>query len=149
MDTEAVVAGLHHVKIPVTDLARSRAWYQRVFDFEVEYEFPDADDGVVRGVAGSVPGLGRTGLALRENPDVARGISGYDPFAFGIEDEAAAKAWVAKLDSLGVEHGPIIEASIGWIVSFHDPDGTEIRLYSWARLPQDHVDEAGYASKVS
>jgi catechol 2,3-dioxygenase-like lactoylglutathione lyase family enzyme len=149
MQDEAVFAGLHHIKIPVTDLARSRAWYERVLGFEVEYEFPDAEDGVVRGVAGSVPGLGRTGFALRENPEVARGLAGYDAFAFGIEDEAAAKAWVAKLDSLGVEHGPIIEATIGWIVSFHDPDGLEIRMYSWAKLPQDHVDESGFARKVN
>jgi hypothetical protein len=100
---------------------------------------------VVRGVAGVVPGLGETGLALRENPEVARALAGYDPFAFAIQDKAAAEAWVEKLDRLGVDHGPIIEATIGWIVSVRDPDGTEIRLYSWERLPEDHLGEPGYA----
>ncbi|MGQ0573734.1 MAG: VOC family protein [Pseudonocardia sp.] len=145
MSDEAVLAGIHHVKIPVTDLARSREWYEQVFGFTVEIEFPDAEDGVVRGVAGTVPGLGRTTLALRENPAVARGITGYDPVGFGIEDRAAADAWAVRLDRLGVAHSPVIEASIGWIVSFHDPDGTEIRLYSWARLPDEHVGEDGFA----
>ena len=27
------LAGIHHVKIPVTDLSRSRDWYARVFGF--------------------------------------------------------------------------------------------------------------------
>lgn len=145
LEERAIFAGLHHIKIPVTDLVRSRAWYERVLGFHVQFEFPNAEDGVVRGVAGQLPGLGETGLALRENPEVARGLAGYDAFAFAIKDKAAAEAWVAKLDRLGVEHSPIIEASIGWIVSCHDPDGIEIRMYSWERLPEVHVGEPGYA----
>ncbi|MBM7783451.1 VOC family protein [Tenggerimyces flavus] len=144
-DDAAVFAGLHHIKIPVSDLVRSRAWYEQVLGYHVQFEFPDAEDGVVRGVAGEVPGLGEVGLALRENPEAARGLAGYDAFAFAIKDKAAAEAWVAKLDRLGVEHSPVIEASIGWIVRCFDPDGIEIRMYSWERLPEDHVGEPGYA----
>lgn len=40
---------LHHIKIPVTDLIRSREWYERVFELESLTEFRD-DDGVVRSV---------------------------------------------------------------------------------------------------
>jgi hypothetical protein len=43
-----------------------------------------------------------------------------------------AGVMIGHLDLLGVAHSPIIEASVGWIISFHDPDGTELRLYSWA-----------------
>lgn len=118
-------------------------WYRRVFDFVVEYEFPD-EHGVVRGVAGKVPGLGECGFALRENPEKAEGLRGFDPVCFAIADQAAAHAWAAKLDDLGIEHSPVIEATIGWIVSFHDPDGTEMRLYSWEGPVQDHVGEPGY-----
>jgi catechol 2,3-dioxygenase-like lactoylglutathione lyase family enzyme len=50
--------GIHHVKLPVSDLARSREWYERVLAFTVEREFPD-DDGVVRGVGGRLPGKTR------------------------------------------------------------------------------------------
>jgi catechol 2,3-dioxygenase-like lactoylglutathione lyase family enzyme len=32
--------GIHHVKLPVSDLARSREWYERVLGFTVEREFP-------------------------------------------------------------------------------------------------------------
>ena len=141
------LTGVHHVKFPVSDLAVSRAWYERVFGFLVELEFID-EDGVVRGVAGSAPGLGSVGLALRENPEVAKGISGYDPVSFGIADRAAAEAWVAWLDELGIDHSPVIDATVGWIVNFHDPDGTNIRLYSFASHGIDRTGQPGYGQPV-
>ena len=120
----------------MSELASSRAWYERVFGLDVIMEFPD-DDGVVRGVAGNVPGLEPGGIALRVNVAAADGLRGYDPIAFGVADRAAIDAWIAHLDAIDVEHSPVIEASIGWIVSFHDPDGTEIRLYSWEQHGDD------------
>ncbi len=64
------LAGIFGVKFPVRDLAASRDWYEKVFGLTLEFEFPD-DDGVVRGVAYSAPGLGDVGVALRERPDIA------------------------------------------------------------------------------
>jgi catechol 2,3-dioxygenase-like lactoylglutathione lyase family enzyme len=127
---EAVLVGIHHVKFPVTDLARSRAWYEELFGLTPEMEFPD-DDGVVRGVAYE-PTAG-VAIALRENPAAARGIAGFDPVSFAIADRAAADAWVARLDERGIEHSPVIDATVGWLVVFHDPDGTELHLYSVER----------------
>jgi catechol 2,3-dioxygenase-like lactoylglutathione lyase family enzyme len=62
--------GIHHVKLPVSDLARSREWYQRVLAYTVEREFLD-EDGVVRGVGGRLPGAGvpsRCGKMRRPPP---------------------------------------------------------------------------------
>jgi catechol 2,3-dioxygenase-like lactoylglutathione lyase family enzyme len=56
--------GIHHIKLPVSDLARSREWYERVLAYTVDREFPD-DDGVVRGVGGRMPGTG-VPVALRQ-----------------------------------------------------------------------------------
>ncbi|MFI0483527.1 VOC family protein [Actinomadura sp. 9N215] len=145
--TTAAITGIHHVKFPVSDLATSRSWYERVLGLQVHLEFED-DDGVVRGVAGSVPGMGELGLALRENPEAARGFAGFDPVSFGIADKAAADAWAARLDELGIEHSPVIDATAGWIVSFHDPDGIEIRLYSFAMHGRDQTGRPGYGRPV-
>lgn len=128
---EATITGIRHLKFPVSDLAASVAWYEKVFDFRVETEFPD-EDGVVRGVAGTSSRLGGIGLALRQNPEAARGVAGFDLVSFGIADRAAAQAWAARLDELGVGHSPIIKATRGWAVSLRDPDGITIRLYSFA-----------------
>lgn len=89
-----VLAGVHHVKIPVTDLPRSIEWYGRVLDFTPTLEFPDAD-GVVLGVASTVPGFGDTLLGLRVNPQAAAGCRDFDPIGFAVADHADVKAWAA------------------------------------------------------
>jgi len=142
----AKVEGIHHVKFPVTDLARSREWYERVLGLEVELEFPDAHDGVVRGVAGHI---GDVPVALRVQETAAVGLAGFDPVCFSIADKQAAEEWIAHFDELGVEHPPVIEATIGWIVRVNDPDGTEIRFYSLAKADvADHTGEPGYPRRV-
>lgn len=139
------LAGIFAVKLPVRDLAASRAWYEAVFGLRLEFEFPD-DDGVVRGVAYSVPGLGDTGLALRERPDVA-GLSGFDPVVYAVADRAAVDAWAAHLAGLGVPHR-VVEATLGWMLMFHDPDGLEIHLYSRDRSDLDNAGRSGFGRRV-
>ena len=138
---EATLVGIHHVKFPVTDLARSRPWYEQLFGLTPEIEFPD-DDGVVRGVAYEPTDAGIT-FSLRENPAAAQGIAGFDPVSFAIADRAAAEAWITRLDELGIEHSPVIDATIGWLVVFNDPDGTELHLYSIERHGLDPSSRRG------
>jgi catechol-2,3-dioxygenase len=121
------IVGIHHVKIPVTDLAYSRAWYERVLDLEPHIEWCD-DDGVTRGVAYR-PKRGFT-LALRENPAAATGLTGFDPLAILVDTRADLDAWVARLDRLAVAHGPVLDGTLGWLVTFPDPDGIELKLYT-------------------
>ncbi len=134
------ILGLHHVKIPVTDLSRSRAWYERVFDLQPVMEFPDKD--VVRGVVYQ-PKNAFT-LAQRENPAAARGIAGFDPFAILLQGEPDVRAWADRLDALDIAHSAVIEATIGWLLSFHDPDGLELRFYTAARHRADVSGRPGY-----
>jgi catechol 2,3-dioxygenase-like lactoylglutathione lyase family enzyme len=146
--TRPALAGVHHVKIPVTDLARSVDWYARVFGFAPAMEFADAD-GVVRGVVGEVPGLDGTMLGLRVNPRAAEGCRDFDPVGLAIQDRDACQAWADHLDGLGVEHSPVIEASIGWLLVFADPDGLQLHLYTWAEHGLDHSDRPGYGRRVT
>lgn len=125
------LAGIHHLKIPVTDLGRSLRWYERVFGYTVVFEVAD-DDGVVRGVAGEIPGLAGTKLALRQNPALAAATAGFDPIAFAVADEAAVRAWAEHLDRLEVGHTPLIEGKTGWLLAVTDPDGLRLVIYSWA-----------------
>lgn len=123
------LAGLHHVKFPVTDLARSRIWYERVFGLVAELEFHEAD-GSLHGVAYRLPGC-EVKVALRQDPEVARALCGFQPVSFAVTDRGALDTWVDWLDGIEVQHSPILEASVGWMLIVHDPDGIELHLYSW------------------
>jgi catechol 2,3-dioxygenase-like lactoylglutathione lyase family enzyme len=141
------LSGLHHLKIPVTDLSRSIDWYTRVFGLRVTMEFPDAN-GTVLGIVGEVPGLGDTQLTLRVNATAARGCHGFDPISYAVDDHSDVEAWAGFLDRVEVSHSPVIEASVGWLLVFDDPDGIQIHIYRRAAHGLNHSDEPGYGRHV-
>lgn len=124
-----MINGIHHVKLPVSDIARSRAWYERVLGFAMALEF--VEDGVVRGVALHRDGC-PAGLALRHDPDRAKALSGFDALALQVPTREDVHAWKAALDEAGEPHGGIVTGHRGGtvLIGLHDPDGTEIRLYA-------------------
>jgi catechol 2,3-dioxygenase-like lactoylglutathione lyase family enzyme len=130
--------GLHHIKIPVSDLPTSRAWYERLFALETHAEFRDDEDGVVRGVL--YRPIGELTLSLRENAPAAKGFAGFDPFAIMLRGRSDVDHWVGRLDSLGIAHGDVIAAPIGYILTFHDPDGLELRFYTLNEQGRDPFD---------
>ena len=121
------ILGLHHVKLAVTDLQRSRAWYERVFRLEPMLEWPDAE-GVVRGVRYRAKGA--FALALRENETVALATPGFDPFAILVRGQEDVEAWARRLDDLGIAHTPVRPGAEGYLLSFEDPDGLQLKIYS-------------------
>lgn len=121
------LSGFHHVKLPVSDVMRSRDWYGRVLGLRTALEF--VEEGVLMGVALADPG-GSLQLALRQDPDRAKAWSGFDPVALRVPTPADLAAWRARLDGLGEPHGAVVTGHIGHVlVGLHDPDGIEIRLY--------------------
>jgi catechol 2,3-dioxygenase-like lactoylglutathione lyase family enzyme len=121
--------GFHHVKLPVSDVGRSREWYERVLGFRVEIEF--VEDGAVMGVGLEHPGGGPR-LALRHDPDRAKAMSGFDAAALGVPTREEVTDWRRRLDDLGEPHGGIVQGHNGGavLVGLHDPDGIELRLYA-------------------
>jgi catechol 2,3-dioxygenase-like lactoylglutathione lyase family enzyme len=127
----STLSGFHHVKLPVTDVARSGDWYRRVLGFELDLEF--VEDGVLMGLALRDPG-GTVRLAVRHDPTRAAALAGFDPIALGVPDRSDLETWRQRLDDLGQPHGGIVTGHQGWaIVGLHDPDGIEVRLYTLAR----------------
>lgn len=136
--------GVKLIKLPVSDLRASVRWYRRVFGAEPVLEFPDIEDGVVRGVAMEMPGDGG-GIALREAPGHAAGVRGFNLAVWSVRGEADIDEWAEHLDGLGVPHSPKIEATQGWMLIFADPDGIEHHLYTLERhgLDMSHEPRAG------
>jgi catechol 2,3-dioxygenase-like lactoylglutathione lyase family enzyme len=145
--SDARILGFRGVKLPVTDLARSRRWYERVFGLRAVLEFPD-DSGTVRGIGFEFPDNPDVMVGLREDPAVARGIAGFNPVVFAVADRDAVQAWAERLDRLGIQHSPVIDASVGWLLVFHDPDGIELHLYSHQRHGIDQTGRPGYGRPI-
>ena len=71
-----VVSGLHHLKLPVSDLDTSLHWYERVFDAQRLAQFDHFDDNGARyAVIVAIPGL-PTPLELRWAPGGAAAMRG-------------------------------------------------------------------------
>ena len=123
-----VLAGVHHLKLPVTDLARSREWYGSRLGYQLLAEF--VEQGRLMGYALAHPNGGPT-LALRLDPDRARAAAGFDYFAIGVPDRVAIDQLADRLTALGERHAGVHWASVGWILpDLHDPDGHEVRFYT-------------------
>ena len=120
--------GVHHVKLPVSDLNRSRAWYESRLGYRLATEF--IEDGAVMGLALAHPN-GGPDLGLRLNPELAARTAGFDYFAIGVPTKAALESLAERLTALGEQHAGVHFATIGWILPLsHDPDGHEIRFYT-------------------
>ena len=122
------LAGVHHLKLPVTDLARSREWYHSRLGYQVQVEF--VEQGQLMGYALAHPNGGPP-LGLRLDPGRARAAAGFDYFAIGVPGKETIDQLAARLTALGEQHAGVHWASIGWILPhLHDPDGHEIRFYT-------------------
>ena len=121
------INGFHHVKLPVTDLVRSRDWYVQVLGLRTHLEF--VEEGELMGVVLRDP-RDSIELALRRDPVRAAALAGFDPLALQLPSPAALDGWQRRLDDLGEPHGGIITARVGRVlVGLHDPDGIEVRFY--------------------
>jgi catechol 2,3-dioxygenase-like lactoylglutathione lyase family enzyme len=120
--------GVHHLKLPVSDLGRSSAWYESRLGYQVATEF--TEDGVLTGLALVHP-RGGPMLALRLDPERAARAAGFDYFSIGVPAKAAIEALARRLAALGEHHAGVHFATIGWILpGTHDPDGHEVRFYT-------------------
>ncbi len=120
--------GIHHVKLPVRDLARSRAWYESRLGYRAAIEF--IEQGKLMGIAMRHPNGGPE-FALRLDPPRAEAAAGFDYFAIGVPSKEAIEDLAARLTSLGEAHAGVHFATIGWILpQLHDPDGHEVRFYT-------------------
>jgi catechol 2,3-dioxygenase-like lactoylglutathione lyase family enzyme len=131
--------GIHHVKIPVTDLARSRDWYASRLGYRVEVEFEEG--GRLMGLAMAHP-RGGPRLALRLDPGRSAGFGDFDFFSIGVPTRSAIDDLARRLSELGEEHAGVHFATIGWVLPMlHDPDGHEVRFYTTEHHTEPDADD--------
>lgn len=124
-----------HVRLTVTDIERSRQFYESVFGWPVLLEVPENADEATRSQFGFLFGgviydLGGTLLGLRpvgtDRFDEDR--VGLDHIAFRVGSKAELEAAAAHLDDVGVGHEPIKDIGPSYILEFRDPDNIALEL---------------------
>ncbi len=129
-DARPPLAGIHHIKLPVSDLARSMEFYEKLLGAKrIPALDHKKDDGSLYAHICDVPGLG-TKLELRLNPKHAEAQRKFDPITIAVKDRDTLRQWTAVLDSLGIEHSKEIVAIQAWLVTFDDPDQHRLRFYT-------------------
>lgn len=125
------VAGLHNVRIAVSDLTTSTEWYTRIFGLTHEVDFIEHD--VHTGTSLLHP-TGHARVILYHSVERAAALSGFDPIAFEIASLADLYAWDEHLTNVGVPHKPPYQGHLGTVIpGITDPDGIQIRLYTAER----------------
>ncbi|MBG0568560.1 VOC family protein [Actinoplanes aureus] len=140
-DTATGIAGLDRIaqiKLPVTDLARSVAWYRDLLDLRLWAEF--LEDGVVRGV-GLIDPRGRFNIALRDRSVCAASpdLRGFDVVAFLPASGSVLTELMDRCARLGIAHNGVEETPAGPRLDIPDPDGTVLRFYHFTESTDGFV----------
>ena len=138
------VGAIHHLRLAVTDVARSRAFYTEVLGFTVAVEGPpppenehhealvdSLQDGVILMHEGMFIGLRPIDAARANSADRFDPLRvGLDHLSFSVPTRADLDAAARLLDERAIEHGPIRElVPLGLcFLAFFDPDGIALEL---------------------
>jgi catechol 2,3-dioxygenase-like lactoylglutathione lyase family enzyme len=134
------VTGLHHLRLTVSDIARSREFYTEVLGFEVAAESPGSpDDPAVRNDPDQLYGgvvFQTNGMLFGLRP-VARGDDrfdservGLDHVSFTVASRDQLEEAARRLTERDIPHGDVRDLT-GFgiaILSFSDPDGVHLEL---------------------
>lgn len=124
-----------HIRLTVTEIERSRCFYESVFGWPVLLEVPEGADEDTRARMGFLFGgviydMGHGLLGLRpvaaDRFDENR--TGLDHLAFQLDSVTDLEAAAAHLDQLGIERGPVKDIGPAFILEFRDPDNIALEL---------------------
>jgi glyoxylase I family protein len=134
-------SGYAHVRINVTDIARSKAFYDEVFGWPIAVDSSDRIDEpgikqsqpdfyggtVYQTPSGALFGL-RPVAAPGDRFDSDR--TGLDHVSFLVDSRDDLVSAAEQLAALGVEHGEVTDLTSSGlaILSFSDPDGVQCEL---------------------
>jgi glyoxylase I family protein len=144
--SELSLGTIHHIRLTVNDVERSKAFYMDVLGFQVAMDGPPPEDdphyaalvenlqgGVVLMNAGTFIGLRATDASRQEAKDRFDPFRvGLDHLSFSVESRADLEAAARRFDEAGVPHSDICELGPFGIalLPFKDPDGIQLELTS-------------------
>ena len=130
MNTPIATGPIHHLRLTVRDVERSRAFYTEVLGFQHVVDLP----------SGVFLSNGAVGLGIGPSPDPSRAPSddrfdearvGLDHLSFGVASRGELERARRLLDERGVPHGEITDLGDAfgmYILAFRDPDNIQLEL---------------------
>ena len=136
---DAVVPhGIHHLRLTVTDIARSKAFYttllgrEPVIDHSAAVDEPGVKEDQTRFYGGVVFSLGHQVIGLRPVADPADTFSstrvGLDHLGFLVDTREELDRAAERLSADGVPHGEVTNIGSMIILSLQDPDDINLEL---------------------
>jgi glyoxylase I family protein len=136
---QIATGGIHHLRLTVTDIARSREFYTGLLGFDVAVESPppgdpSADEAYRVLFGGIVMMRGNLLLGLRPVAQAGDRFDedrvGLDHLSFSVGSHAELEAATRIFDAKGVPHGQITPLpSFGiFVLPFRDPDNIQVEL---------------------
>jgi glyoxylase I family protein len=133
---------VHHLRLTVTDVERSRAFYTELLGFQIAMDAPPPADNphhdlTVDALQGGIVMANGDLLVGLRPVDAGRAGDRFDPFrcgldhlSFGVAGRADLEAAVQAFEERGVEHGGITDLPPFGIavLPFKDPDGVALEL---------------------
>ncbi len=132
-------SGFAHVRLTVTDIARSKAFYDEVFGWPTAVDASDSVDEpgvkdspekfyggtVYQTPQGTLFGLRPVGVT-----DFDPQRTGLDHVSFAVASRADLVSAAAALAGAGIKHGEIVDLADAGIaiLSFQDPDDINVEL---------------------
>jgi glyoxylase I family protein len=130
-----VANSIAHVRLTVSDIERSRQFYESVFGWPVLLEVPDNASEATRNQLGFLFGgviydMGGALIGLRPvaNDRFHEDRAGLDHIAFRAVNKAGLDAAASHLDELGIIHEPVKDIGPSYILEFRDPDNIALEL---------------------
>ena len=124
-----------HVRLTVSDIERSRQFYESVFGWPVLLEVPENADAATRNqlaflFGGVIYDMGGALIALRPvaTDRFHEDRCGLDHIAFRTVSKAELDSAATHLDDLGIDHEPVKDIGPSYILEFRDPDNIALEL---------------------
>jgi glyoxylase I family protein len=128
-------SSIAHVRLTVTDIGRSRKFYDDVFGWPIAMAVPDDADDATREqlsflFGGCIYNIGHCLIGLRPVGDDSfdEDRVGLDHLAFKVGSRDELDSAAAHLDELGVAHQAVKDIGIAYILEFRDPDNIALEL---------------------
>lgn len=126
MNPPPVLSGLHHIRLPVGDVAAVRQWCEEVLGLECRLDYEE-EEGVIGCLLAHPSGFT---VGVHHAPEIAAALAGFPVLTLSVGDQASLADWISWLDATGSAHGPPCEGHVGLFVDASGPAGLTVRLHT-------------------